>query len=120
MCVRRKPESTQSNLMLASSSVFCTRSTWLDCSRTNCLRVQQVAHLLCLRIRHEARSDQTASPTKTAWDAYTEQRGVCRDFAHLAGCMGPAQTSRRTLTVTTRGTDAGGKQVNTVAVYDKQ
>jgi transglutaminase-like putative cysteine protease len=25
-----------------------------------------------------------ASPTKTAWDAYNEQRGVCRDFAHLA------------------------------------
>src|SRR5271167_3955401 len=25
-----------------------------------------------------------ASPTKTAWDAYAERRGVCRDFAHLA------------------------------------
>jgi transglutaminase-like putative cysteine protease len=25
-----------------------------------------------------------ASPTKTAWDAYHESRGVCRDFAHLA------------------------------------
>jgi transglutaminase-like putative cysteine protease len=25
-----------------------------------------------------------ASPTKTAWDAHTERRGVCRDFAHLA------------------------------------
>jgi transglutaminase-like putative cysteine protease len=25
-----------------------------------------------------------ASPTKTAWDAHAEQRGVCRDFAHLA------------------------------------
>jgi len=25
-----------------------------------------------------------ASPTKTAWQAYTEGRGVCRDFAHLA------------------------------------
>jgi transglutaminase-like putative cysteine protease len=25
-----------------------------------------------------------ASPTKTAWDAYTERRGVCRNFAHLA------------------------------------
>ena len=35
-----KSESTESNLMLASSSVFCTRSTWLDCSRTNCLRVR--------------------------------------------------------------------------------
>jgi transglutaminase-like putative cysteine protease len=25
-----------------------------------------------------------ASPTKTAFDAFTEQRGVCRDYAHLA------------------------------------
>jgi transglutaminase-like putative cysteine protease len=25
-----------------------------------------------------------ASPTKTAFDVYTEKRGVCRDFAHLA------------------------------------
>jgi transglutaminase-like putative cysteine protease len=25
-----------------------------------------------------------ANPTRTAFDAYTEQRGVCRDFAHLA------------------------------------
>ena len=29
-------------------------------------------------------SYQHASPTKTAFDAYTEKRGVCRDFAHLA------------------------------------
>ena len=27
---------------------------------------------------------QHASPTKTAWDAHAERRGVCRDFAHLA------------------------------------
>jgi len=27
---------------------------------------------------------QYASPTKTAFDAYTEKRGVCRDVAHLA------------------------------------
>jgi transglutaminase-like putative cysteine protease len=26
----------------------------------------------------------TARPTRTAWDAYNEQAGVCRDFAHLA------------------------------------
>jgi transglutaminase-like putative cysteine protease len=25
-----------------------------------------------------------ASPARTAWDAYHERRGVCRDFAHLA------------------------------------
>ncbi|WP_353228154.1 transglutaminase family protein [Novosphingobium sp.] len=27
---------------------------------------------------------QTARPTKTAWDVYHEQVGVCRDYAHLA------------------------------------
>src|ERR1035441_10174999 len=27
---------------------------------------------------------QHASPFKSAWDAYNERRGVCRDFAHLA------------------------------------
>ncbi|MGB5181914.1 MAG: transglutaminase family protein [Xanthobacteraceae bacterium] len=27
---------------------------------------------------------EQASPTKTAWDAHSERRGVCRDFAHLA------------------------------------
>ena len=25
-----------------------------------------------------------ASPTKTAWEAFNERKGVCRDFAHLA------------------------------------
>jgi transglutaminase-like putative cysteine protease len=27
---------------------------------------------------------QHARPTKTAWEAYNERQGVCRDFAHLA------------------------------------
>jgi transglutaminase-like putative cysteine protease len=27
---------------------------------------------------------QHARATRTAWDGYQEQRGVCRDFAHLA------------------------------------
>ncbi len=27
---------------------------------------------------------QDARPTRTAWEAYQERRGVCRDFAHLA------------------------------------
>jgi len=27
---------------------------------------------------------QYPDPGKTAWDAHTERRGVCRDFAHLA------------------------------------
>ena len=30
------------------------------------------------------RREIAPSPTKTAWDAHTELRGVCRDFAHLA------------------------------------
>jgi transglutaminase-like putative cysteine protease len=29
-------------------------------------------------------SYESASPAKTAFDAYTQKRGVCRDFAHLA------------------------------------
>ena len=55
-----KSESTESNLILASSSVFCTRCTWLDFSRTNCLRVRSRLRISwVLRIRHEACPDQT-------------------------------------------------------------
>jgi transglutaminase-like putative cysteine protease len=34
--------------------------------------------------RHIEFGYQHARPTKTAWEAYTERNGVCRDFAHLA------------------------------------
>lgn len=34
--------------------------------------------------RHIEFGYQHARSTKTAWDAHQEQRGVCRDFAHLA------------------------------------
>ena len=34
--------------------------------------------------RHIEFGYQHARPTKTAWEAYTEGNGVCRDFAHLA------------------------------------
>jgi transglutaminase-like putative cysteine protease len=34
--------------------------------------------------RHIAFDYAQARPTKTAWDAYQERKGVCRDFAHLA------------------------------------
>ena len=34
--------------------------------------------------RHITFGYQYASPTKTAWEVYTEGRGVCRDYAHLA------------------------------------
>jgi transglutaminase-like putative cysteine protease len=34
--------------------------------------------------RHVAFGYEHASPTRSAWDAYRERVGVCRDFAHLA------------------------------------
>lgn len=34
--------------------------------------------------RHIEFGYQNARPTKTAWEAYNERTGVCRDFAHLA------------------------------------
>jgi transglutaminase-like putative cysteine protease len=34
--------------------------------------------------RHIAFGYEHARPTKTAWEAYNEGRGVCRDYAHLA------------------------------------
>src|SRR5215469_17345760 len=43
-----KSDSTESNLMLASSSVFCTRSMWLHCSRINCLRVRNWLRISCV------------------------------------------------------------------------
>ncbi|MET0240837.1 MAG: transglutaminase family protein [Sphingobium sp.] len=44
-------------------------------------RVQEIANFTHNHVEfgyHHARA------TRTAWDAYQEQRGVCRDFAHLA------------------------------------
>lgn len=34
--------------------------------------------------RHIAFSYQDARPTRTAWEAFEERKGVCRDYAHLA------------------------------------
>jgi transglutaminase-like putative cysteine protease len=34
--------------------------------------------------QHIAFDYQCARPTKTAWEAYNERHGVCRDYAHLA------------------------------------
>jgi transglutaminase-like putative cysteine protease len=44
-------------------------------------RVQAICDFVHARI---AFGYEYARPTKTAWEAYHEQRGVCRDFAHLA------------------------------------
>jgi transglutaminase-like putative cysteine protease len=40
---------------------------------------------ICDFVHHHLTFDYaTALPTRTAWDAFRERRGVCRDFAHLA------------------------------------
>ena len=44
-------------------------------------RVQAICDYVHNRIAFDY---QQARPTKTAWDAYNEQVGVCRDYAHLA------------------------------------
>jgi len=43
--------------------------------------VQAIVTYVHERIRFDY---MTARPTKTAWDVYQEQVGVCRDYAHLA------------------------------------
>ena len=43
--------------------------------------VQAICHYVHDRITF---GYEHASPTKTAWDAHAQRRGVCRDFAHLA------------------------------------
>ncbi len=48
---------------------------------TGWARVQAICDFVNDRI---AFGYEHARPTKTAWDAFMEQRGVCRDFAHLA------------------------------------
>jgi transglutaminase-like putative cysteine protease len=44
-------------------------------------RVQAICDFVNGHIRFDY---QKARPTKTAWQAYEEREGVCRDFAHLA------------------------------------
>jgi transglutaminase-like putative cysteine protease len=40
---------------------------------------------ICDFVHHHIRFNyQDARPTRTAWEAYQEGRGVCRDYAHLA------------------------------------
>jgi transglutaminase-like putative cysteine protease len=42
-------------------------------------------HAICDFVHHHiVFGYEFARPTKTAWQAFQEQRGVCRDFAHLA------------------------------------
>jgi transglutaminase-like putative cysteine protease len=44
-------------------------------------RVQAICDFVHQHIRFDY---QCARPTKTAWEAYNERQGVCRDYAHLA------------------------------------
>ncbi|MEO8258767.1 MAG: transglutaminase family protein [Acidobacteriota bacterium] len=50
-------------------------------SATGAERVQAICDFVH---NHIVFGYEHARPTKTAWDAYNERRGVCRDFAHLA------------------------------------
>jgi transglutaminase-like putative cysteine protease len=50
-------------------------------SLTGWARVQAICDFVHQHIQF---GYEFASPTKTAWDAYSEKRGVCRDYAHLA------------------------------------
>jgi transglutaminase-like putative cysteine protease len=45
---------------------------------------QRVQAIVDFAHRHVEFGYHHARPTKTAWDAYQERQGVCRDFAHLA------------------------------------
>ena len=44
----------------------------------------RVKEIVAFTHQHIKFGYEHARPTKTAWDAHQEQRGVCRDFAHLA------------------------------------
>ena len=48
------------------------------------LRWQRLQAILDFTHQHIEFGYEHARPTKTAWDAHQERRGVCRDFAHLA------------------------------------
>jgi transglutaminase-like putative cysteine protease len=52
-----------------------------DKSPTGAQRVQAICDYVHRRIVF---GHAHARSTKTAWDAFTEQKGVCRDYAHLA------------------------------------
>jgi transglutaminase-like putative cysteine protease len=52
-----------------------------DKAPTGWARVQAICDFVHQHIQF---GYEFASPTKTAWDAYNERRGVCRDYAHLA------------------------------------
>src|SRR5271165_5119538 len=83
--VRDLPEET---LVFLLGSRYCetdllSETAWKLFSRTppGWSRVQAICDFVH---NHIAFNYQDARPTKTAWEAFQERKGVCRDFAHLA------------------------------------
>src|SRR5271165_4986853 len=83
--VRDLPEET---LVFLLGSRYCetdllSEAAWRLFSRTppGWSRVQAICDFVH---NHIAFNYQDARPTRTAWEAFQERKGVCRDFAHLA------------------------------------
>jgi transglutaminase-like putative cysteine protease len=83
--VRDLPEET---LVFLLGSRYCetdllSQAAWQIFSQTppGWSRVQAICDYVH---NHIVFNYQDARPTKTAWEAFQERRGVCRDFAHLA------------------------------------
>jgi transglutaminase-like putative cysteine protease len=83
--VRDLPEET---LVFLLGSRYCetdllTDAAWKLFSQTppGWSRVQAICDFVH---NHIVFNYQDARPTKTAWEAFQERKGVCRDFAHLA------------------------------------
>jgi len=83
--VQELPEET---LMFLLGSRYCetdllSQTAWnlFQHTPTGWDRVQAICDFVH---NHIAFGYEHARPTKTAWEAYNERRGVCRDYAHLA------------------------------------
>ena len=74
--------------------VFLLGSRYCETDRLSEIAWQLFAHTptgwgrvqaICDYVHHHiAFNYQDARPTRTAWEAFNERRGVCRDYAHLA------------------------------------
>lgn len=83
--VRDLPEDT---LVFLLGSRYCetdllSQVAWnlFSCTPPGWKRVQAICDFVH---NHIAFGYADARPTKTAWEAYNERKGVCRDYAHLA------------------------------------
>jgi transglutaminase-like putative cysteine protease len=82
------PELPEETLTFLLGSRYCetdrlSKTAWslFGQSPTGWGRVQAICDFVHQRLTF---GYQYARPTKTAWEAYGERTGVCRDFAHLA------------------------------------